>query len=128
VEDAVRVCAKIVPVFEKEGIPIIRLGLNPSDDLSSGDAAGGAYHPALGELVRSRILLERAVPLLDGVEPGSDVLIGIRRRLVSQMAGQHGCNKEALRRRFALHSIRILGTDSKNDEIDILSVAKPGIL
>ena len=50
VEDAVSVCAQLVPLFEAAGIPIIRLGLNPTDDLSGGDAAGGAYHPALGEL------------------------------------------------------------------------------
>ncbi|NCB51848.1 MAG: radical SAM protein [Clostridia bacterium] len=128
VEDAVRVCAKIVPVFENAGIPIIRLGLNPTDDLSGGDAAGGAYHPSLGELVRSRILLERAEELLCGVEPGSDVIIGIRRRLVSQMTGQHGCNNRALCGRFALSSVTIRGTDSENDEIEILSVAKRTIL
>ena len=45
VEDAVSVCAQLVPLFEAAGIPIIRLGLNPTDDLSGGDAAGGAYHP-----------------------------------------------------------------------------------
>ena len=65
VEDAVSVCAQLVPLFEAAGIPIIRLGLNPTDDLSGGDAAGGAYHPALGELVRSRIMLQKARELLD---------------------------------------------------------------
>ena len=49
VEDAVRVCARILPVFEAAGIPVIRLGLNPTEDLSGGDAVGGAYHPALGD-------------------------------------------------------------------------------
>ena len=57
VEDAVRVCSKIVPLFNEAGIPIIRMGLNPTEDLSGGDALGGAYHPALGELVHSRIML-----------------------------------------------------------------------
>ena len=67
VEDAVSVCAQLVPLFEAAGIPIIRLGLNPTDDLSGGDAVGGAYHPALGELVRSRIMLQKARELLRGV-------------------------------------------------------------
>ena len=64
VEDAVRVCARIVPIFEAAGIPIIRMGLNPTEDLSGGDAVGGAYHPALGELVRARIMRGRAEALL----------------------------------------------------------------
>ena len=42
VEDAVRVCARIVPLFEAAGIPVIRLGLNPTEELSGGAAAGGA--------------------------------------------------------------------------------------
>ena len=64
VEDAVRVCARILPVFEQAGIPVIRLGLNPTEDLSGGDAVGGAYHPALGELVKSRIMRDRAEKIL----------------------------------------------------------------
>ena len=59
VEDAVEYCAAIVPRFNAAGIPIIRLGLNPTDELSGGAAAGGAYHPALGELVKSRLMLDK---------------------------------------------------------------------
>ncbi|HBD86591.1 MAG TPA: radical SAM protein [Clostridiales bacterium] len=128
VEDAVCVCARIVPVFQAAGIPIIRLGLNPTDDLSGGDAAGGAYHPALGELVRGRILRHRAQALLAGVAPGSDVVIGIGRRYVSQMVGQRGCNKNELRAQFFLRSLKIAGTDAENDSVTILSVAKPTTL
>lgn len=45
VEDAVSVCAQLVPLFEAAGIPIIRLGLNPTDDLSGGDAARRGISP-----------------------------------------------------------------------------------
>ena len=88
VADAVEYCAAIVPLFEAAGIPIIRLGLNPTDDLSGGDAVGGAYHPALGELVRSRIMLQRARELLRGITPCSAVTLGVGRGKASQMAGQ----------------------------------------
>ena len=125
VEDAVRVCAQIVPIFDAAGIPVIRLGLNPTDELSAGGAAGGAYHPALGELVRSRILRNKAEMLLNGTASGSDVTLGVRRGLVSQMTGQHCCNVSALSARFSLHSLKICATESENDQIEILSVAKP---
>jgi histone acetyltransferase (RNA polymerase elongator complex component) len=128
VEDAIRVCAKIVPIFEAAGIPIIRLGLNPTDDLSGGDAVAGAYHPALGELVRSRILLGKAEELLEGVAPGSSVTIGVRHDQVSQMTGQHGCNRSALCKCFGLRSLSIKGMASEKDMIEILSVAKPIIM
>ncbi len=64
VEDAVAVCADILPLFRAADIPVIRLGLNPTEELSHGGAVGGAYHPALGELVRSEVMRRRAEALL----------------------------------------------------------------
>ena len=108
VEDAVRVCARIVPVFEAAGIPIIRMGLNPTEDLSGGDAAGGAYHPALGELVRARIMRGKAEALLEGTEPGAEVTLRVNPRLMSQLVGQHGENRKYLTEKFALGRLRIV--------------------
>ncbi len=116
VEDAVRVCARILPIFDAAGIPVIRLGLNPTEDLSGGDAAGGAYHPALGELVRSRIMREKAEKLLEGTKPGSEAVIRVNPRLVSQLVGQHGANREYLTERFGLKRLRIV-PDSRVTDI-----------
>lgn len=112
VEAAVGVCARILPLFEGAGIPVIRLGLNPTDELSGGSAAGGAYHPALGELVKSRVLLNRARELLRQAPPPRDVTLAVSPRCLSQMAGQHRCNIEALRAEFCLDKVKII-PDSK---------------
>ena len=108
VEDAVRVCARILPIFEEAGIPVIRLGLNPTEDLSGGDAVGGAYHPALGELVRARIAREKAEALLEGTPEGADAVLEVPARLISQYVGQHGCNRDYLVRKFGLHSLKFI--------------------
>ena len=108
VEDAVRVCARILPVFEAAGIPVIRLGLNPTEDLSGGDAVAGAYHPALGELVRARIMRGKAEALLSGVELGETATIRVNPRLVSQMVGQHGANRDYLLHKFGLKKLCIV--------------------
>lgn len=108
VEDAVELCARLLPLFEAADIPVIRLGLNPTEELSSGEAAAGAYHPALGELVRSRILLHRAEALLQASPPGSHVRVGIDPRLLSQMIGQHGENRKKLIEAFSLASLRFV--------------------
>ena len=108
VEDAVRVCARIVPIFEAAGIPIIRLGLNPTEDLSGGDAVGGAYHPALGELVRSRIMRGKAEALLEGAEPGAELTLRVNPRLMSQLVGQHGANRKYLTEKFGLKRLKIV--------------------
>lgn len=108
VEDAVRVCARILPVFEQAGIPVIRLGLNPTEDLSGGDAVGGAYHPALGELVKSRIMRDRAEKILSGAKRGEQAVLRVNPRLMSQLVGQHGANRAYLVERFGLDGLRVI--------------------
>ena len=126
VEDAVEYCARIVPLFESAGIPIIRLGLNPTEELSGGAAAGGAYHPALGELVRSRIMRERAETLLAGanIAPGSVVTLGVSAAKLSQMIGQHRRNVDWLAARFRIKSLKIRPAALNDGEIAVLSVEK----
>lgn len=124
VEDAVRVCARLVPIFGASGIPIIRLGLNPTEDLSGGDAAGGAYHPALGELVYSRILRRRMAGLLEGIEPGSRAVIGVHKSKISQAVGQKRCNIYELELKYSLESLKITEIDCAREEIRLVFIAK----
>jgi len=122
VEDAVSVCSMIVPMFEKAGIPIIRLGLNPTEELSSGAAEGGAYHPALGELVYSRIWLGRARGLFREYGAGERVVLGVAPGCVSIMVGQRRCNTNALKSEFGIKDLKVRETDVKRGEIVILSI------
>ena len=124
VEDAVEVCAQLVPLFEAAGVPILRLGLNPTEELSGGEAVGGAYHPALGELVRSRILLDRARVLLRDVPAGSAVTLGVPEGRASQMAGQRRCNIRTLTEGFSLSALKIREIPGQTEEIRVLSVEK----
>ena len=107
VEDAVAFGAVLLPMFERSQIPVIRFGLNPTEELSAGAAVAGAYHPALGELVRSRILRNRAEEMLQGFAAGSRVTIFVNPRQLSQMTGQHRCNPEYLQSMFSLASLQI---------------------
>ncbi len=107
VADAVRVCARILPLFEDAGVPVIRIGLQPTEELSKGGALAGAYHPALGELVRSRVLLEAARALLRDVPPGSEVILGVGKGRVSAMVGRHRENLDELGKAFALRGIHV---------------------
>jgi len=64
-EDAVEVCKKTLIIFEKAGIPVIRIGLQPSEEISwSGDILAGPYHPAFRELVESVVAREQMTQLL----------------------------------------------------------------
>ena len=117
VEAAVNVCARILPMMEAAGIPVIRLGLNPTEELSHGGAVAGAYHPALGELVRSEILRRRAAELLQGVPEGSFVTLGVASGRVSAMTGQKRRNVDALVKEFLLSGLKIKAVPDAGEEI-----------
>ena len=108
VEDAVRVCARLLPLFQAAGIPVIRLGLNPTDELSGGAALAGAYHPALGELVRGRVLRNRVERQLAEMNcKGEAVTIRVPEKLLSQMLGQKRCNVIWLKEHFLLAELKV---------------------
>ena len=128
VDEAVRYCARLLPLFEAAGIPVIRLGLNPTEDLSGGDAAGGAYHPALGELVKGEIMYERARGILAaaGIQNGDALCIGVPANKISQMNGQKRRNVLRLCAEFSLSSLKVRPVALNDDEIIILSIEKGG--
>lgn len=122
IEEAVAQCAGLYERFEKAEIPVIRMGLNPTVALSDGEAVCGAYHPAFGELVYSRVYLYRAAALLQGMGKIRKVTLGVSPGRVSVMTGQKRCNIEALRLLFGISSIRIAETDVKQGEIVIIHI------
>lgn len=124
VRDAVDLCAELVPMFMSAGIPVIRLGLNPTDDLSGGDAAAGAYHPAFGELVYSEIYRRKAAALLEGTAPGTDAVLGVAKGRIPLMVGQKRINITSLTEQFGLGSLKVRETDVPDGDIRVLSIEK----
>ena len=123
VEEAVDWCTEIVKIFDDAKIPVIRMGLNPSDELSDSAAFGGAYHPAFGELVRSRQLLGLARAVLQREKPEGGTLLGVHPSDVSTMTGQHRANVLALETEFAPLTIKVQGTNVKKGEVILMNFA-----
>ena len=111
VEQAVEWCCRILEVFDRAGVPVIRLGLNPSDELSGGAAAGGAYHPAFGELVLARRFLEKERALLTNLSEGP-VTLAVNPSCVSQAVGNKRENLTVLRKEFPGILLKIEGLNS----------------
>lgn len=90
VEHSVELCSKLIPMFENEGIKVIRVGLHSGGDVES-SMVGGAFHPALRELCEGRIYRNNASVLFDGMEKG-DYILTVGKGCTSKMAGQKRCN------------------------------------
>ena len=123
ISDAVETCAPIAARFLGEGIPILRLGLNPTEALSGGEAVGGAYHPALGELVYSKLYLDLAREKLRRIPrlPRKVELL-VSENCVSKMTGRKQANLLALRWEFGLEEVSVSGGAFLPETVEIRKI------
>lgn len=119
-EEATALGAEILELFLGYAIPVLRIGLQPSEELAQSVVAG-PYHPALGELVKSRVYRNRAQALLETVPPGSNAVLAVAPNRVSLMTGQKRCNVHWLRQRYGLNSLRIVPEPMEDWEIRLQS-------
>lgn len=87
VEESAALCAPILARMEREGIPVIRVGLHPSAELAR-KVVGGCYHPAFKELCLSRLWRERAASALEGFPAGTEAELFVPAKALSQALGQ----------------------------------------
>lgn len=86
VDDAAALCTKLLPMFEEEKIKVIRLGLHSSEEIKKNMVAG-AFHPAFGEIVQSRFMLNKVLEY----PPGSYEIF-VSPKTVSKLKGNQKRN------------------------------------
>lgn len=99
VDKSVETCAKLCGIFEAKGIEVIRIGLNPTEELSNGAVIGGAYHPALGEMVRARMMHNAICEKIDGIKAES-LVIRINPKDLSVFRGQKSAEYKKLTAKY----------------------------
>lgn len=96
VQTAAEWCADALEIFEREGIAVLRVGLNPTEELGSAVLAG-AYHPALGELAYGELYYRR---MRQAMRNGADGRFFFPKREMSRAVGQKKKNLYRLREEF----------------------------
>lgn len=93
-DETVDLCAELLRKFTQNHICVIRLGLHASVDVER-EMLGGVYHPALREIVESRIYLEDLKRQLLNMKPGK-YLVYTDPKNISKAVGQKKGNINAL--------------------------------
>ncbi len=92
---AVSLCRRAKEMFLREGIRVVRIGLQPSGTLEK-DLLAGPYHPAFGELVAAREWFRRIRALLALSPAGSRLTVQIPERDLSAFLGPKRMNMQRL--------------------------------
>ncbi|MGM9520608.1 MAG: elongator complex protein 3 [Phascolarctobacterium sp.] len=96
-EEAVEQSAYVYKTLRSAGINVIRIGLQPDEELcAAGNIVAGPFHPAMGELVKSRVLREHFTPILQQLVEGGaeDVIFHCPRKMESKLRGLKNCNMQ----------------------------------
>ncbi|MFH1349860.1 MAG: radical SAM protein [Pseudomonadota bacterium] len=87
-EEAVRICRESCEHVEREGIPVIRIGLMSTPSLlREGEIIAGPWHESFGFLVRSSIHQKRIEPYLTGQGEFSQIRIRVPSREIPLVRG-----------------------------------------
>jgi len=107
-DEAVSWCALMVPMFREAGIRILRLGLHYSELLEDAVVAG-PFHPAFGEMVEARIILDKLMGIIEekGLEGCARIAIHTWKGALSKTLGHRKANLKALKDKYGYREIRV---------------------
>ncbi len=111
--DAVERTAAVLDIFDEAGIPVIRVGLCASDNLSDDSKVyGGASDAAIGEMAMSELYFSRICHEIDtgfsGVTEGKNLTVYVKNGNVSKAVGQKKKNKSKLLQKYGFKSVKVL--------------------
>ena len=108
-EDAVDVASQLYIQFARQGIDVIRMGLQPTDELNTGAAVlAGPFHPAFGEMVHSALWFQFLCSVVRPDDKASGHLdICVHPRRLSRIIGNKKSNIEKLKRQIEISGIRV---------------------
>ena len=125
-EEAVEQGAYVYKVLTKAGIKVIRIGLQPDEELCTpGNIVAGAFHPSMGELVKGRVLRNHFTPVLQElVTSGAQgVIFHCPRRYESKLRGLKSCNLAYWQQLFPNLQITIMPSSGEGINLCLMGSA-----
>lgn len=120
-DQAVRISKKMLIYLERAGISVIRVGLQPTDDLKMGaNVIAGPYHPSMRQLVESEIYKDMIINMLEsnGKDDLKQIQIYCNPKDFSTVVGQKKSNYEYIKK---LYKDKML-TIKEDTSVDIGSI------
>lgn len=87
-ESAVELSKKLVYMFERENIDVIRVGLQTTDEINSGaSVVAGPFHSSFGELVESSIYYDIIASAISSLGENAEVIVYVNPKEISKAVG-----------------------------------------
>lgn len=130
-KEAVNICKLMLIHLERNGINVIRIGLQPTDDMQIGKSiVAGPYHPAFRQLVESEIYKDMIDKILESIiiEPNASVIINFNSKDYSDIVGQKKSNIEYFRTKYSAVEISFIASDSVDSGCIIANIGESRLI
>lgn len=110
---AVDISCDLLVIFRFNRIPIIRLGLQPTDNITLGEEIlGGPFHPSIRQLVEAKLYERILDDFFDDKELDLDeIVLKVNIKEISNIVGQKSSNLKLLRNKYSIKSLKVTSID-----------------
>jgi len=121
---AVELSKKLLILFEGNGINVIRIGLQPTENILLGkDVVAGPFHPAFRQLVESLVYRDMVVYLLNKtIGKCENIILKANPKNISELIGHKKININYIKSNFSIDKLVI--SEDKNVEADTILLIK----
>ncbi|MDD4503865.1 MAG: radical SAM protein [Clostridiaceae bacterium] len=129
-EEAVEESKKLLILFEGNGINVIRIGLQPTENILLGkDVVAGPFHPAIRQLVESSVYRDIIVLLLKKAGgKHRKIALKVNPKNISEMVGNKKNNINFIKSKFLIDNIEIVQDESVEAGTIVLIIGEKSII
>jgi histone acetyltransferase (RNA polymerase elongator complex component) len=114
-EETVEQCKKLLILFERNDIEVIRIGLQPTENILEGkEVVAGPFHSSMRQLVVSSIYRDMIDDLLKDVGELKGLEITVNPKDISDLLGQKRCNFDYIKKNRKIENLLI----TQSNDID----------
>ena len=113
ISNAVSLCKELLLLFTESGIPVIRIALQTTDEISpNGSLVAGPFNPQFRELVESEIYFDKFATALEEIS-AKDIIISVNSKDISKAIGSNKANINKIKNLYDIN-LKIVGDDKIN--------------
>lgn len=129
VEAAAETSKKLLIIFEGNGVNVIRIGLQPTENILPGkDVVAGPFHPSMRQLVEAlvyRDMLEHLLKRFGGKE--KEIIVKVNPRNISELIGNKKSNIKYIKDKFSIDKLIISQDECADTDTIVLIVGEKSI-
>ena len=120
IDESIYIVKKLLVLFYKNNINVIRVGLQSSEDIQLGKAIlSGPYHPAFRELVEGEIIKDYLEYIIKEHDIKENITINTSNKNISKIIGNKKVNYIYLKEKFDI-TLKTICKDLDDDKLEII--------